>query len=508
VNQQVRQLLEKFLAWWAKHDARQKRNIILITVMAVLCISVLSWFLLRPNYVPIYSGQDAKSAGEITTKLDSLKISYQTQGNTILVPAQDADKVKMQLALAGLPKTGSVTYQDIFNSNNFGMTEDQFNLETLAALQSDLANTIQTLDGIENADVHIVMPEKHLFVDQQTQDAKASVVLQLAPGTQLIPAQVAGIQQLVAHSVQGLTPANVSVVDQTGVRLNATDDGSDGTDGSVEASKELQIRSQIEDSTAAKIRDGLERMFGVGNVSVNVHADVNFDQVTSQSHTVTPVLKGATGLPVSEQSSSTTSNNGQGAIGVPGTQTNVTGTTTSASSTNNNSTYSQTSNTTNYDYNKTDTKTVQDPFKIQKYTVSVLINGSLSQQSIDQVKQYIATSIGQQNNGSSNNDITVASAKFQTAANPFTGTKAWYQNPYLIGAGLLGLVLAAGGLILVARRRKQEDEFDEEPILATPAPVVPVEETEHQKVKKELDKLASQKPEEFANLLRTWLAEE
>jgi flagellar M-ring protein FliF len=507
VNQQVRQWIDKLRGWWDKYDARQKRNIVIIAILSLVFVISISWFLLRPNYVPVFTNQDAKSAGEITTKLDSLKIPYKTEGGTILVPSQYADQARMQMAMAGLPKNGSITYQDIFDSNNFGMTEDQFNLKALEALQGSLANTIQSINGIENADVHIVLPEKHLFVDQQTEEAKASVLVQVAPGNQLIPAQVAGIQQLVAHSVQGLRPENVSVVDQNGVRLSSSDDGSAASTGSSAAIRELQIRNQVEDQTAAKIRDGLEHMFGAGNVTVVVHADISFDQVTTQSHTVTPVLNGATGLPVSEQSSSTESTNGQGPGGPTGVNSNTTGISSNAGANTGNSTYTQTSKTTNYDYNKTDTNTVQDPFKINKYTVSVLINGNLNQQTIQQVKQYIATSIGQKNDGSSNNDITVASAKFQTPTNPFTGTSAWYQNPYIIGAGLLGLLLVAGGTWMLARRRKQEDDLmEEEPIL--PVQPVQVEETESQRVRRELDKLASQKPEEFANLLRTWLSEE
>ncbi|UOF89354.1 flagellar M-ring protein FliF [Fodinisporobacter ferrooxydans] len=511
MNQQIRQLMEKITGWWSKYDARQKRNLIIIGALALAILAMSSWFLLRTTYVVAFTNQDAKSAGEIVNKLTALKIPYKTEGGNILVPSQDADQVKMQMALAGLPKSGYITYQDIFNANNLGMTQGQFDLQKLAALEGSLSQTIQSINGIDGAEVHIVMPQQHLFVDQAVQDAKASVLINEAPGTQLIPAQVSGIQQLVAHAVQGLKASNVSVVDQNGVRLNSMDEGSLQNSASTDVVRELQIKNQVEDSMAERIRAGLEHMFGNGNVTVNVNADINFDQVTTQSHTVQPVGNGNTGIVVSEQSSTTSSTGTPATGGVPGPPSTVPGSnvTTTAGAGNASSNYNQKSNTTNYDYNKVDTTTKQDPFKINKYTVSVLVNANLTPQSMQQIKDYIATSIGAQNNGSKNADITVASAKFQVPVNPFTGTKSiWYQNPYVIGGGLLGLALAAGGGFLLARRRKQGDsasEFDMEPILPD-APVI--EETAQQKLRKDLDSFASKNPEEFANLLRTWLVED
>ena len=190
----------------------------LVGVFFLTTVVLLSWFALRPNYKPVFVNQTAASLGEISQKLDELKIPYEAGTESISVPEQYVNEARMKIAMSGMPDTGSPGYS-IFDKSSFGLTESEFNVLFKKAIEAEVRNAIQTLKGVREARVSIVPSEKKLFVQQQTQDAKASVVLLLEPGVKLTSEQVNGIQNLVAHSVHGLTAAYVRIVDQNGARL-------------------------------------------------------------------------------------------------------------------------------------------------------------------------------------------------------------------------------------------------------------------------------------------------
>ena len=507
MNQQIRVQWDRALNYWRSLEMSQKRNVIIAVVIVLITASLLSWFATRPNYVVVFRNLDDKSAGQIVNKLQTdLKVPYELSGNTISVPAAQADNVRLQLATAGLPQSGYIGYNDIFQQNNFGMTQDQFNVKVLAALEGSIAQTIESINGVQSVQVHLVMPADQLFVAQQQNDAKASVLVTMKPGATLAPAVVGGIEQLVAHSVQGLTPDNVTVVDQNGVRQNAQTGASDTSLNSV-ADRQLQIESELETQLSTQLRNGLEHVVGVGNVTVMVHANLSFDQVKSQNHTVTPVLKDS-GIPISEQLTQQSSTGAAPAGGVAGTSTNGgagTGLSTVQSPSTGNSSSQSKSSTTNYDVNKTDTQTVGAPFHIQQYTVSVLLNGSTNLQLDNVLKNYVATAIGDRNDGSANPQITVASYKFQTAANPFSQSN-FFTSALGIAAAVVGGLLIGGAVVAFVRRRRKSS-LTGEPIIMPPALEGMPESPEH-RIKSQLEKMARQKPEDFANLLRTWLLEE
>ena len=509
---------ETFKNVWARvapfvnrFSPRQRRNITIATVAGILCLVAILWVVARPHYVTVLTGLDDKSLGQVQTELQTLKIPDKIQGSSVLVPNSQADTARVQLAEAGLPESGYIGYQSV--SSSFGMTEDQFNIQVLDALQQSLDATIQSINGVTSAQVHLVMPTQQLFVSQPTSTAKASVFVDVANGTQLSGVQVAGIQQLVAHSVQGLATSDVSVVDQNGVTLSNAD-GSAGTAG--DTSGELATRQNLESQMQQQITNELNQIVGPGNAVVTVHADVTFNQVSSKSHEVQPANGQTNGLISSQQvsrSSSTTGNTTGGAAGQSSTNPNLptygtSGTGSGASQSTN------TSTTTNYDNGYTDTQTVADPIQINGYSVGVFLNGSdkaVTSQVVSQIQQFVNNAIGAKTGQNSSNSVFVSKVPFQSV--PVTTAAASKNSKLFLYGGIgLGAVVVLGGVFLMMRRRRSE----EEPATTVQAQSIEDLEDELQKAglsdeekrKMQLANLANQKPEEFANLVRTWLVGE
>ncbi|WP_249226844.1 flagellar basal-body MS-ring/collar protein FliF [Alicyclobacillus mengziensis] len=514
MNETIRKYLNKVGLWWQHFNPSQKRNLVIAAVSAILCVIVIAWFLERPNYVTIMSGLDNKSLGQVQTQLETLKIPNKIVGTSVEVPSKDADTARIQLAMKGMPSSGYIGYSSV--SNSFGMTQDQFNIQVLDALQQSLNATIQSINGIESAQVHIVMPSQQLFVSQPQSSAKASVFVQLGSGVTLSAAEVAGIQNLVAHAVQGLTPENVSVVDQNGVTLSGN--SSQLAAGGAAPSNELSLVHNLEQQVSGQLTSGLNEIVGPGNAVVMVHANVKFNQVKTTSKVFEPAPGQSTGMISSQETVKNSNNQGQtttvgGVAGQASTNPNLPSYTGTAAGGGNPSNSASTSTITNYQNSEVDTQTVGDPIQVQGYTVGIFLNAAdkqLTPQVIAQIKAFVQNAVGISAGAGATNSITVAAVPFQSASSASGSLSPNRSSVFLWGGlGLLGAVLVGLGAVVLVRRRKQATTSEvavgpEEPVFEN-LDEVPMTEDEH--IKQELARLATRKPEEFANLLRTWLAD-
>lgn len=491
---------------WNQYSGNQKRNIVIAVVAAVICIGVIAWMLMRPSYVTVMSGLDNKSLGDVETKLQDLKIPDKIAGSSVEVPASQADTARVQLAMAGLPKSGYIGYSSI--SSSFGMTSDQFNVQVLDALQQSLNQTIQSIDGIDSAQVHIVMPDQQLFVSQPENNAKASVFVQVGSGVRLSAAQVAGVQQLVAHSVKGLSPSDVTVVDQNGVTLS----GQANPDGSAQdaATNELDVRQKYEQSLTSQLTSELNTIVGPGNAVITVHANLTFDQVQQNSKVYQPAPNSSTGLPSSSQvtrdSTNSTSGVAPAAPAGQGSSNPNLPTYAGSGSGTGNSTSSHSQTVTNYDNSLTETQKTSDPVQINGYTVGVLVNSqykNFNSSVVAQIKEFVATSVGMTAPNIINN-VTVQAVPFnQVAVSGFSKQSSNFLMWGLVGAA----VLLFGGGFVVMRRRKQAADVETMDVSLPPLDTLErLPATQDERMKDELSKLANHKPTEFASLLRTWLA--
>jgi flagellar M-ring protein FliF len=188
----------------------------LVAVPVVLVLFALYWFVLRTTYEPILTSVEPDEAAEIVKVLKERKIDYRLGdgGRAILVASGQADQARLELVGSELPIRGQVGFE-LFNQSDMGLTEFAQKINYQRALQGELARTILLLKGIRSVRVHLGLPERSLFRDEQSQP-KASVTLILEPGTSMTESRISGIQQMVAGAIPEMAPAAVAVLDGTG----------------------------------------------------------------------------------------------------------------------------------------------------------------------------------------------------------------------------------------------------------------------------------------------------
>lgn len=225
----------------------------------------------------LYSSLDEQEAGKIVANLKENNIDYELRdnGSTILI---DKDKVydeRLRLAGEGLPESSSVGYE-IFDRTNLGMSEFVQKLNYRRALEGELSRTISNIDEVKKVRVHIVIPEKALFIKDQ-KSPTASVALNLKSGRSVSRLSVEGIQTLVANSVEGMLPEHVSIVDQRGKILSEAPLDESSLAGLTASQHEQQRR--IEEYLANKIKGMLDGILGFGNSEVNVNLELDFTRI-------------------------------------------------------------------------------------------------------------------------------------------------------------------------------------------------------------------------------------
>jgi flagellar M-ring protein FliF len=269
-----------------------------------------------PPFGVLFTNVADRDGGAILAQLSQMNIPYRNaEGGTILVPVDKVHEARLKLASQGLPK-GSIVGFEIMESQKFGQTQFQEQLNYQRGLEGELARSIQTLAPVAAARVHLAIPKASGFL-REKEPPTASVLVQLHPGQGLDRAQIAGVVHLVASSVPELAPKNVSVVDQHGVLLASSKDNAAGLD-----STQLDYLAQVESATIKRIEDILEPIVGPGNVRAQVTADVDFSAVEIQDESYKP-NPGAEKASIRSQSSTESSQpGGPGAQGVPGALSN------------------------------------------------------------------------------------------------------------------------------------------------------------------------------------------
>lgn len=256
-----------------------------VTAGTLVGIVLLVGWLGDATYARLYTNLDEKEAGEVIAWLQDNKVEYQLLdgGRTIEVPAGKVYSTRIALATEGLPNSGQVGYS-IFDQNNLGMTDFLQNLNFRRALEGEITKTIMQLDEVDAARVHIVMPKDRLFKEDQ-QEATASVVLKLRGSDKLSRQQVAGITHLVAASVEGLEPDNITIVDYGGNLLSSVQQA-DATIGL--SNSQLEITQRVERHLQGKAQSMLDEVMGPGKSVVRVTAKLDFQQLERTSEVFDP----------------------------------------------------------------------------------------------------------------------------------------------------------------------------------------------------------------------------
>jgi flagellar M-ring protein FliF len=239
-----------------------------------------------PDMELLYSELQPSDAAAIAKKLDEAKIPYKVDknGTKLSVASDQVGPVRMKMAEAGLPSGGSVGYELFDKAEGFGTTSFVQNINHLRALEGEMARTVGTLNGVQQARVHLVLPKRELFARTQNA-ATASVFLKLRPGAQLGRENIAAIQHLIAASIPNLEPSQVSIIDDKG-KLLARGKGQNGDDMAAANADEKKVA--YEGRLARMLEDLLGRTIGFGKVRAEVSADLDFDRITTQSEIFDP----------------------------------------------------------------------------------------------------------------------------------------------------------------------------------------------------------------------------
>ncbi|MCR5834804.1 MAG: flagellar M-ring protein FliF [Selenomonadaceae bacterium] len=359
-----------------------KRKYIIIGVVLLIALAVAGmsfWYGSKPEYVPLYTNLETKDAGDVVNSLKETGVPYELvedkRGATILVPSTQVHNLRLDLAAAGLPR-GNKGFE-LFDDSKLGVTEFQNKINYLQALQGELTRTIEHLGSVEKARIHIVLPEDSLYKKNE-KPATASILLMLKPEAKLTKPEVKGIVNLVSHSVQGLTPENITIVDEEGNILNKNDDD----DLELQNARNLQTLNQIEmtkkvrDHIQQNIQTLLDKTLGDGNAFVRVSVELDFDDKKIDRQTFTPVVD-ESGIIRSQQDVSESYN---GQSNVPGGPAGVTGNIPGyvAEDRNANAEYERKESTKNYEINEENQKIVSSPGSIRRLTVAVLVSDEIT----------------------------------------------------------------------------------------------------------------------------------
>lgn len=282
--------LQKIVLVWQKINLVQRALLAAIVVASVIVGSLLVHWARRPDMRMLYRELPPAEASKITEKISEKNIPYELRdgGTTVYVPKEQVYQLRLDLAKEGLP-VGEQSGYKLFDDEKIGVSPFVQNVNLKRALQDELAKSIQMIDGVAHARVHIVSPEQTLFASEEGQTT-ASVVLRLRPGYRLSATNIAAITHMVSGSVKGLKSENVTLIDSEGHLLSGETDPTLAAG----ASTAHDYKERVEQGLAKKAEDMLIAVLGPGRAAVQVSAVIDMNSVSTITETYDPTAKVST----------------------------------------------------------------------------------------------------------------------------------------------------------------------------------------------------------------------
>src|SRR3954451_3267020 len=422
-------------------------------------VLLLAFFMIRiagqASYSTVMAGIDPKQTSKITAALDAKGIKYEIQNNgtALAVDKSQIGQARLALAEKALPGTAPPGFE-LFNSQKLGASDFQQQVTYERALEGQLASTIGQIDGVGGATVQLVLPQHQLSKAQQSR-AKASVLLS-GSSSQLQPGAVHGIAQLVAGSVKGLSPNNVSIPGSPGQPLCPTSAGG-ATDGQMAATAKQAAEARYSQTLESNLNALLLQTLGPGKAQVQVNADLNMDQATKDQ-----LVWGKKGVPLeTSKESERRQGGGAGAGGAAGTSSNTVPSYAAAGG-GAGSNSRRTDGPTRFGVNKQVTRTKVAPGNVKRESVAVLVDKSVPPAQIRAIRQAVQNAAGIDTRRGDRLSVSqVAFAKPPAPpATPVTKTAMGFAKYLFAGLGLLAF------LFFVTRhlRRREAETLMGEPV--------------------------------------------
>ncbi len=363
---------DSMLAKINRMPTSQKISILAIMIVSFAAMMIFYTWIQKADYQVLFSNLSETDAGRIVQELKAKRIPYKLEGGgLILVPSADVYDLRLQLASSGLPQGGGIGFE-LFDETSFTTSEFVQKLNFRRALEGELSRTIRSMSAIEQARVHLVVPEKTVFAFQDNKPkASAAIFISLGTGRSLNSSEVNGIVHIVSSSVEGLGSDNITVVDSNGKLLTKPSDDSMLSMGNTQ----MEYRHSYEKNMISKIVSILEPVVGVGKIQAKVSSQFDFTRSERTEETFDPE-----GIVVrSEQKRTEKSTSGRGGGGVPGTASNLPGGASAQASSSGSESQKQ-DEMINYETSKTITRVVESPVTLERITVAILIDGLLPSQ--------------------------------------------------------------------------------------------------------------------------------
>lgn len=432
-----------------------RRWMIATALMATLAVGVFFVTRMGPEFGILFRVSDPEEAGEVAAALESAKIPYRLSGggSTIEVPREDINRARILLAQQKLPHGGSIDFR-IYDDPSPGWTRNTEKINFQRAMQGELERTISALSAVRAARVHLTLPERASFRNEQVPPS-ASVTLRLERGRKLSEANIQAISHLVAASVERLEASEVVIVDTQGRMLSRTGDNVAGPT--------LDYKGDLEKSLESKVRRLLEPIVGMGRLQVSVQTQIDFSQTHTQEEFFDPeqiATREESAEEVVDGQAPPTQAVVGGAAGAISNQPNAAAGQGATRSTSTGKGHRRTRKTKSYEVNRTVVETQGPKATLKNLTISVLVDGKYvtkegedepvytprSPEDLQELQKLVENAVGY--SPTRGDRITVANKQFLTRPRHLDPSLTDVQEsnkwlPYAIGGGVL-LVIGAG----------------------------------------------------------------
>ncbi len=372
--------------------------------VAVGLIAFIIFFATRFSGSPmttLYGDLSATDSREIVKQLELSGIPFTTANNNaeILIAGEQVTAVRMQMAELGLPSGASMGYEVFDNMDALGATNFIQNVNLVRALEGELARTIKSIEGVQNARVHLVLPTREMFT-RETQEPTASVYIKMSSG-RLAENQVNAVQHLIAAAVPKLKPSNISIVDERGTLLSRSFENDDA----MIASQQDEAVKNMERRLAQSVISLVESSLGPGKVRAEVRAEMEFDKVVTAEEIFNPdqqVPRSQVTVTETNQQQENDPSDVTVANQLPDAAANTGGA--ARMTTNEN----RSEETINYEISKTTRNQVREAGTLKRLSVAVLVDGNyninneektrtyepLPDETLDKIRSLVNTAVG------------------------------------------------------------------------------------------------------------------
>lgn len=536
-KEQVTKLLTSFRQFWDAQEKKRKIAYIAIIVAIILIAVIVAAILNRKEYTVLYEGLDTAEASEIVSHIQELgyEVSLKSDGS-VVVPKGTEDKLTMEMALQGYPKS-NLTYDLYTNNVDMFSTESEKREYARMALENRLSAVISSLEGVEKATVTLSIPEQqNTVITTVKKEPSASIVVYLGKNVVLTNEQIEGIRHIVQMSYVGLKEENISIVDSYGIPQIEKETSVDVV---ADVTKKLAFKTNLENTIKEKILELLRPIYGDDGVSVAVNMVLDFDSKVSEKTDYTP--EGNTNSGVLQHGDATEASGGTTVDGgVVGVETNADDTYPTGN-TNGNGAWTENSLSNTYLVDTYKEQVEKAGYDIESLSIAVVVYTDYISEAQRQDLVKLVANAGSVNPDLADSVVTVTNfAKFDANLGNDVSVPVYlfgltFNQLIVVGAILLILLIVLIVVLIItsSSAKNKRRKFEEQVLAASMADAEegreitdtfnigldgqPVEipsltneatDTKDVVIRREITDFARNSPEIVAQLLKNWMKEE